>query len=151
VLATVLVFHVAEIAEVSGARHEEPDENSLNIIGKWKVESFLRKGNADREFSSAQVDADDGILVFKTELHRTEIRFFARQGDGVIEVDWRTQLNEADKEFVIRFNGIAKRNGDTITYAFPEKSTGARPTEFSSTEANRQSLIVLRKIADGPP
>jgi hypothetical protein len=123
---------------------------TLDIRGTWQLERLVRRGQLDEEFSRAMVVARDGEITISTNRKTVRVQYtIGKEGDG-LAIDWNQQWNEFDDDFVLNFKGIIKRDGDgdTVVLCLPERTTGARPSAFSSSKEDGQSLITLRRQPD---
>jgi uncharacterized protein (TIGR03067 family) len=120
---------------------EKGDKADLKkLAGDWKVESWVQFGNPVPMDATWSFTGDKYTLTMPANTEEGSIKIGPEKKPPTIDLNI-TGGNCSGKEQP----GIYKFDGDTLLVCLAWPGTTDRPTEFSSTAANRYILVTLKR------
>lgn len=132
------------LAVAAPNKEKEAKEEAKKFDGDWQITSWRQYGN---DLSPEQ--AETGQFSIRGDKYTFEITGNAEEGTIKIDPTAKTPTFDLDitegSDKGKKQPGIYKMEGDTVTLCLAAPGGTDRPTEFTSTEENRQILCVMKR------
>ncbi|HEX3151265.1 MAG TPA: TIGR03067 domain-containing protein [Gemmataceae bacterium] len=123
---------------------KDDKDDAKKFLGEWMITKWEQAG-----FAQDQDTLDSSKWTFEKDKYIFDLGGNMEEGELKLDPKAKTPTldliiktgNDAGKEQP----GIYKIEGDTITVCMAMPGVKERPTEFSSTQENRQIVAVLKK------